>query len=334
MSFAFVIPLVHPRHPRVKDYDTVEALLRLTLANLAGQSYDDVHVVVVCHILPDWHEEVSDFVHFLVFGAREEFPLDAKRVGFHRVAHVDMGLKFLVGLSFARDRLDADFMMPMDADDYVRGDLAYRIVQNDVTSGGRDGWIITRGYHVELEVSPEWIAFKAAYEVGSYNRNCGSCRILRSNNIDEKIAAIAPEFHAVRHELPDCTPGVIPDNVTDALLEILPRVRSVDAPLVVLGTHIFQGRLFDLRPLDEPLSAKGCGHGNHGGKNGGVYWYRVKRQQPLEGFLSEFRLKGTPFAVAEPEPVRQFETWRRSWASFLSEIGPSLKRRYRYYLSR
>ncbi|MGB5558706.1 MAG: hypothetical protein WBN04_11935, partial [Paracoccaceae bacterium] len=65
-----------------------------------------------------------------------------------------------------------------------------------------------------------------------------------------------------------------------------------------------------------------------------VYWYRVKRQQPLEQFLSEFGLAGTPFAVAEPEPVRQFETWRKSWASFFSEIGPSLMRRYHYYLSK
>lgn len=333
MRFAFVIPLVHPEHPRVKDYGMVEALLRLTLANLASQTHEDICVVVVCHRLPDWHEEVSDLVHFLVFGAREEFPLDEARVGFHRVSHVDMGLKFVIGLTYAHDRLRADFVMPMDADDYVRTDLARRVVENDRRLGGHDGWIITRGYHVELEVSSSRISFKAAYEVGSYNRNCGSCRILRCDRINEKIAVIAPEFQAVRYALPDNAPGVIPENVTDALLEILPRVRSVDAPLIVLADHIFQGRLFDLCPLNEPLSAKGCGHGNHDAR-GGVYWYRVKRQQPLERFLSEFGLAGTSFAVAEPEPVHQFETWRKSWGSFFSEIGPSLIRRYHYYLSK
>lgn len=333
MRFAFVIPLVHPRHPRVKDYTVVESLLRLTLANIGNQSYSDVHVVVVCHRLPDWHKDVGSFVHFLVFSDRIEFPLDSKRLGFHRVSHADMGLKFVAGLTFARERLRAALVMPMDADDFVRVDLAERIVAGAVVPSGADGWIITRGYHVELAVSGGQIKFMAAYEVGNYNRNCGSCRILRGESIDSRIAAIAPEFHAVRKELPLSAPCMIPDRVTDALLEILPRARSVDAPLIVLADHIFQQRLFDLRALNEPFAAKGCGHGNHDAR-GGVYWYRVKRQQPLERFLSEFGMEGTPYAIAEPVPLRQFDTWRRSWISFLSEIGPSLMRRYRYFRSK
>lgn len=333
MRFAFVIPLVHPEHPRVRDYGMVEALLRLTLINLSRQTHDDVCVVVVCHKVPDWHEEVSDFVHFLVFGARQEFPLDEARVGFHRVSHVDIGLKFVVGVAYAHDRLGADYVMPMDADDYVRMDLVRWVAEHEVTLGDRDGWIITRGYHVQLGVSANRIAFNAAYEVGSYNRNCGSCRILRSDRINDKISDIAPEFHVMRNELPIGAPADIPDALIDALLRILPRVRSVDAPLIVLADHIFQERLFNLSKLNVPLSAKGCGHGNHDAR-GGVYWYRVKRQQPLSTFLSEFGLTDTTFAVAEPEPLRHFETWRRSRISFLKEIGPSLVRRYQYYLSK
>lgn len=311
MSFAFVIPIVHPEAARVGDYGAIESTLRVTLENLTAQSSPSVNVVVVCHRLPAWHAKYEGKVHFLLIGAHPKFP--AKR----RFRFVDKGLKLMSGAVFAIDHLSAKYLMLMDGDDFAKVDLAHRVQSGDLCKPGRDGWIITSGFHAQLRAEDENLTFERVYKVRHFNRNCGSCRIFLAKPFLRHVERISPRFEEQRHLLPKSAPAHLPSALVNSFWDDAPKVPDLREPFIVLGNHTFQEPLFNFARVAQPLMTKGCGHDYHSGPRNDVYWYRVQKQVEVSAFMTEFGLSNSPFAKMDPIPHNWLETAFRPPAAWL-----------------
>lgn len=331
MRFAFVIPLVHPEHKRIKNYERTLSALRLTLDCLSGQEHDDVFVVVCCHKLPSWHHKFESRVHFLLLEAHRELPFDTPTVYGNESSEVDKGIKLTIGFAFARDFLNADYVMFMDADDFARKDLVSQISTNKMPKIGKDGWNIVRGYNVEIDADQNKSTVRTVYEVRGFHRNCGSCRIFSSTALDKHMNVIAPSFECMRNLIPAVSPAVIKHEIIEAILHDIRANNSQNAPFMVFAHHKRQERMFDLTPVHTPFMAKGCGHSNHAGQSD-IYWYRVIRQCVVDEFMKQFALEEIPSITSDPDPISHVRTFFQARWSMLLQIPHSLKVRYQWLL--
>lgn len=299
MSLVFVIPIAHPQGPRISNYGHVEKALRLTLGSVAGQTASDVRTVVVGNRVPEWHSDCAGTVDFLSLGTDDRFPLP------HAQRHIDKAMKLGTGALFALERHAPDFVMFIDGDDTLHLDLARRVMAGELPPGGKDGWILTHGLNAVTRIRGGKFVFSEAYEVGHFDQDCGTCRILKASALARVIPEVLPRTASRRNLLPTRAPAEIPSEITDALFEDADAAfPERDATLRLFGNHILQERIFDLAPLPLPLAAKSCGHGNHVGPRGGaLHWHRVLRRLELDEFMASFGLAGS--TIAETDPVRR-----------------------------
>ncbi len=133
---SFITTLRHPQNSA--DYGRVEALLQDTLASLYRQSCDDYMVIIVGNRRPAFPLPArATFVEV-------DFPppsdLRGPQTGPASVIW-DKGTKTAVGLIAAR-AFAPDYVMPVDADDFVHRDVAAYAHARP----GRLGWVVTRGW--------------------------------------------------------------------------------------------------------------------------------------------------------------------------------------------
>lgn len=132
---AFVTTLRHPHNSA--DYDRVEVLLQDTLTSITRQTCDDYVVIVVGNRRPSFalpartHFVEVDFAPPSLDGA----PQTGKAPGVW-----DKGTKVGVGLIAAR-AFDPEYVMQVDADDFVHRDLVSFISSHP----GHPGWVLKRG---------------------------------------------------------------------------------------------------------------------------------------------------------------------------------------------
>lgn len=136
MTLAFITTIRHPQN--ASNYAQVEALLRDTVASMTRQTCDDYLVVIVGNRRPNF--PLPDRTHFV----QVDFPAPSEK----RTAQTglgpsiwDKGTKVCTGLIAARD-LGADYVMLVDADDFVHRDLAAHVRDHP----GRPGWVLRRGW--------------------------------------------------------------------------------------------------------------------------------------------------------------------------------------------
>ena len=332
MHLSFVLPIIHPENRRVKDYGRTLLALRATLDTLVRQTHRDISVVVCCHRLPPWHARVDPRVHFLLMEDHPELPFQEFTAYDNEASEVDKGIKLAAGFAYAHDRLGADYVMLMDADDFAHVDLARRIHRGDLPDMGRDGWNVTRGYNLEIETKSEVLRLRTAYEVKGFHRNCGSCRIFSAAALNALFGQIAPSFGPLRDQIPHQSRGRVKTEVIEAILSDVRANTSQNAPFMVFAYHKRQERLFDLADVDLRLMAKGCGHSNHSGQSE-IFWYRVVRQHPVEALMQGFGMQDSALMRASPDPMRPLKTQLRSAMGKVRQVPPSLRARLGWMVS-
>lgn len=133
---AFITTVRHPQNSA--DYGRVESLLQDTLLSLTRQSCDDHVSIIVGNRRPAF--ALPDRTVFV----RVDFPppsdIQGPRTGNASVIW-DKGTKTAVGLIAARD-YQPEYVMPVDADDFVHRDIAAFVGAHP----GRDGWVVKRGW--------------------------------------------------------------------------------------------------------------------------------------------------------------------------------------------
>jgi len=292
--FAFVLPVVNPRNARVRDYGTVERMLRETLRSLCAQTWQDVLAVVICHRVPAWANEFAGRVRFLDVGDHPAFAANRNHL------QVDKGMKYAIGCMYAIGRQHASLVMLMDGDDFMRTDLAERLIGLGRAKNEFDGLIIARGLNVQIEPAGEGFCMAGVSDVREFNRTCGSCRIFRADSLSRRFEQFDPGFFSWSQSFGESDSyGVV--RPAAALLDHVDRIakpiRDLDRGLIrVLGRHVRQKTHFSFAILDEPLAAKACGHGNHNGpRQGEIHWRRVLRLVDGQTFLNDFGLRDSPY---------------------------------------
>ncbi len=285
-DFAFVIPVLHPNGPKVSDYGVVEKSLRLTVESLTSQTQPGVPIIIVCHKRPDWHDTVPQTVKFLLIENHPGVSADVIEV------KLDKGVKFLAGIWYAIKAHNPKLLMPMDADDFVRKDLArvfLDIVQKDRET---DCFIITRGYHAALGRTVEGFNLHAAFEIKKFDRTCGTSRVFNGQNFQQKLLEAAPDI--AKFDLSDIADdtGVLDATFLDFLVNLSKQdIEDEDSYVRVMGRHTGQDKRYKIREIDQVMSAKACGHGNHVGKNAGdIHWRKILRIANSRTFMSQFGL--------------------------------------------
>ncbi len=133
---AFITTLRHPHNSA--DYDHVEALLRDTLASLTQQSSDDYVVVVVGNRRPAF--ALPERCVFVEVNFPPPSTKRGPRTGPAAVIW-DKGSKTAIGLITARE-FGPDYVMAVDADDFVHRDLAGYVNARP----GHDGFVVDQGF--------------------------------------------------------------------------------------------------------------------------------------------------------------------------------------------
>lgn len=291
----FIIPVVHPQSPLVKDYQAVEDFMKMTLQSVVRQRHIDARAIVVCHQLPTWSRDFSDHVSFLFIPPHEHFgPTPADRtLQIEKIIALDKGRKYLFGILFAEMRLSPKFVVPMDADDFVHRDLGAIINKEAERQADKDGFTFLQGYHVEFSGEALEREVATAVIVDRFDLTCGSSRVFRAERIASEIAATVPTLWDRRTEM------IRTENANESVLSsaFLDEVATLDAEddqapedyVRRLGVHTNLAVHYRLGELERALAAKGCGHANHAGRRqGSVHWHRViglaRRDELEDGF--------------------------------------------------
>ena len=132
---AFITTLRNPQN--AADYGRVEALLQDTLASLTQQSGDDFVVIIVGNRRPAF--PLPQRVQFIEVDFPPPSAIQGPRTGPASVIW-DKGTKNAVGLIAARE-FGPDYVMFVDADDFVHRDLAAFVHDRP----GHAGWVVKRG---------------------------------------------------------------------------------------------------------------------------------------------------------------------------------------------
>ncbi len=300
MPLAFVIPVVHPDGRRVSSYDYVEKSLYLTLCSLTARGHGGAPVYVVCHRKPDWHTEFSPTVKFLIIPEHPWFPDDVKdrfsaEEGDKRGVRVDMGLKYLAGMIYAMQACDPEYLMPMDGDDFVRGDLIETVKEIALDDTETDCFLISHGYHIPLRKTDSGYDLQAAFQLDRFDETCGTSRVFNSKNFRQIVARHGPELLEFEESKIVEKNDVLQHEFLDCLGQLAERDVGKEPSFVrLLGSHTTQDVLFNVSYIDVPLSAKACGHGNHvGWQNGGLHWRKLYKVASSRKFMTEFGIANT-----------------------------------------
>jgi hypothetical protein len=289
-SFVFVISVRNPEDDKVNDYDCIEAVLHKTVQSLIRQTYENIHIIIVCHRIPSWSDGIGDKVSFLNVSGISVFPPNQNSV------RVDKGLKYIIGVLYAVSIFNPKLIMPMDSDDYVNTSLAKTLICKKHFRNKFDGYVINKGLHVTLDITPDYlIDYKTAYLIKGFDRTCGSCRIFKARSLRERIGSIDISLENKFSIWPSKSQNLsvkVPSKPVEYLSDISKSSYSHENSIVnILGRHINQEAYFRLLPLSLIGAAKGCGHGNHDGpKQGLVHKDKAIGSFSTQNFCHDFGL--------------------------------------------
>lgn len=315
-SLTFLIPIAHPERSTTGSYDTVEAILRQTIHSLTRVRDAEVRVVVVCHRAPDWQGDCPGSVTFLTLGDHPGFAANQHLrlrdfAANERQLSRDKGRKYMAGLLWAMADHNPDLVMPMDGDDFVRGDIASVAFDQLPLAEGRHGMHMLTGYELALRPRPGGFEVNAAFRIQSFHQACGSCRIFDRDRLWPLVEAqCPPALLSAPVADPD---GRLDRAFLDRLVDFAETAGEEDPHnvLEVIGRHIAQAALFSLAPLHVPVAAKGCGHGNHvGQRRGEIHWRRILAAEPIDRVRAAFGLDDSAALVTRPDlRVRLHGAW-------------------------
>ena len=294
MSFAFIIPVVHPNGHKVSNYSHVEIALKDTLKSLQRQTYRDAKVIVVCCQLPTWAGQMGDNVHFLDVSNSEIFAANRNDV------KVDKGLKYILGMLYASEHFQPSLYMLADADDYVDTRIAeYSLKSLNKKFGDEriDGYLIDKGLQVEVSIPlEEKLNYQNAYLVKKFNASCGTCRIFKEKSLSDKLLQVHPNIFEISRQWLSHKQGntfLVPPALISWLDDLCKDAYFEEWHIVnVLGRHITQESHFNFIPFPKVGAAKACGHGNHDGpRKGGLHRDKIISKLPIGLFKGNFGIQ-------------------------------------------
>ncbi|MEO1295403.1 MAG: hypothetical protein AAFW75_06300 [Cyanobacteria bacterium J06636_16] len=289
-SFVFVIPVRNPKDDKVTDYQCIETALHETVRSLTSQTWQNTHVVIACHRIPDWSTHFGDKITFLNVDHIPVFPPNTNPV------RVDKGLKYILGILYAHHVLNPALIMPMDADDYINVTLAKNLTWRSRFDRGIDGYLVKKGLHVNLRITPEYaIKYEAAYQIKGFDQSCGSCRIFKADKLVQRLKSIAPDIIERLGQWPTKSADESVTVPVEPVIWLSDSSKSAylteDSMVNILGRHIRQKEYFKFSKLSAIGAAKGCGHGNHDGpRQGEIHQDKLIGEFPLAKFHQAFGL--------------------------------------------
>lgn len=291
---AFITTLRHPHNSA--DYARVETLLRDTLGSLTRQVCDEYVVIVVGNRRPTF--PLPARTHFVEVDFPPPSPRAGPQTGMPSVIW-DKGTKATIGLIAARE-FGPDYVMFVDADDFVHRDLAGFCRDHP----GQHGWVVRRGWmysRTRNAYAPKWKLF----------RICGSTYI------------VPPAAYAIPEVL---TVHAAQQQIVDAVGELFENV---------LGEHRYalewwRERGVDLRPLPFRGTVYQVDTGeNHSGNvllgPGMPYHPRLARDfgiQPTKGRASTLWTSIGPAALRPDMRLPARPAFLRSKAGYLTDYRP------------
>ncbi len=248
-------------------------------------------VVIVCHRVPEWAAQMPAHVYFLNLGNHPLLAADSNDV------KIDKGLKYILGITWAKSIGMPRYILLCDGDDYLHRDLMATVLSAEADLGERDGFIIKNGVHALLDWDNSSLKLRAAFQVKQFNQTCGTCRIFRAAALTKGMTTLSEQLWdlPLRWKLnKDRREVIIDASSIDTLFSVCRLYFDQEQGFVrLLGRHIRQSPAFDFLPLKAPLAAKGCGHGNHDGPRGGdLHWHRITAMVNNVTFVKNFGLTG------------------------------------------
>jgi hypothetical protein len=156
--FCFITSI---RAPGLSDnWPRVCELFDRTAASVFNQTTPNFRLIAVCHEPPVLKRKFDSRLEIITVDS----PLPAR--DFDSMTMRDKVPKLFVALRRARE-LNADFVMPLDADDLVNANVASHAMAHPEV----DGWFVHRGWRYEY--GRRWVE-----RMDDFNRVCGSCNVL------------------------------------------------------------------------------------------------------------------------------------------------------------
>ncbi|MEM1430582.1 MAG: hypothetical protein AAGG09_14095 [Pseudomonadota bacterium] len=299
MRAVFVIPVIHPDHPIVSDYDVIERVLKLTVTSLLQQTEPDVAVAVAAHRRPDWADSFSDRVAVLTL---PDHP-DSRPLRYTGIPDGDQGVKRALAGLYALHKWAPQYAVPMDGDDFMDVSLVAHLCGGRLGPSGDDGYILTQGYQALLRGAGTGFEINGALRVREFNETCGSCRVFKGAAFERLLAGIDPDLPRIAGALftrdgPDADLSPCLERIAAAADR---RAGDLSNPVRLLGDHVALAGYLDLAPVGLPLAAKGCGHSSHiGPLRGEVHWNRTMGILPISRFRRRFGLTRQENLVSAP----------------------------------
>lgn len=294
MTFAFILPVVHPQGNKVSNYHHVEIALKQTLKSLKRQTYRDVKIIVVCCQIPSWADQLGDNVYFLNVSQTDIFAPNRNDV------RVDKGLKYILGILYAAINFKPSLYMLADADDYVDtriADYSLQSLKGQFGDNLVDGYLISKGLQVEVSVPTEGeLTYQNAYLVRKFNASCGTCRIFKAESLNHKLLNVHSNiFEASKQWLAHRQENkILVPSQASIWLDSLCNNHYLEKWHIVniLGRHIDQEDHFNFIPFPKVGAAKACGHGNHDGpRKGSLHQDKIIGKLPIDLFKGNFGIQ-------------------------------------------
>ena len=154
--FCFITSL---RSPQVaENWQAICGLFERTAASVFSQTCPEFRLIVVCNQLPILSRAFDNRLEFIIV----DLPVQKT----HGSMCADKLKKLLIAMQRVRE-LNADYVMPIDADDLVSRNLVSHVLKYP----DADGWYVARGW--KYQYGRHW-----KEKLDDFNRNCGTCNVL------------------------------------------------------------------------------------------------------------------------------------------------------------
>lgn len=168
----FVIPV--KSRSVASDWRNFSQLFERTLISTCNQTDSNFRVTVVCHEIPDitYHHENVHFIH-PNFAPPSKININTKKYLIDK--RIDKGDKIRLGVTYAKEEFNTDYVMLVDSDDFISNKVA-----SFVNSNGNDipGWYVGKGY-----LSLSWKNILIVTK-NKFNYLCGSSVIVKPNLVE------------------------------------------------------------------------------------------------------------------------------------------------------
>ena len=194
----FIIPLIHPEHIGVNDYNYINSCLKKTIESINNISTPNIGVIVVGHIKPDWCKNYKNKIIF-IYAKASLFTIlknldcnitksnDVQHQSYQNLINMngkyhnkDKGLKYLIGLCYIANLPNSKkpkYVGLIDGDDFIHKNI-YNYLENQ--NPKINLFNINRGYLLSKDEATNTISL---YNLDNFSKLCGTNRIFKYSKL-------------------------------------------------------------------------------------------------------------------------------------------------------